>query len=111
LAGYKNRFINLTFPDLSEDGDTVYVSIRSPRTVPPSQLQPVSLPENADGTPVDPRAAEKAMYDVIAGLIVSWHVYDGTSLDDGPAAAAAARDRRPASGSCPPRSSTASARS
>ncbi len=78
MAGYRNRFIPLMFPELAEDGDEVWVSIRNPLLVPPGELQPAPVPTHADGTPVDPQAATEAMFAVIAKLIVAWRVYDAS---------------------------------
>ena len=79
--GYANTKIRLDFPDLSEDGDEIYVVIRNPRTVPGPKLIPEELPDGS------PRVAYlEASFGIMAGLILEWHVYDGDS-DDGAALA------------------------
>lgn len=82
MAGYKNRIISLAFPDLSEDGDPVTVALRNPQTVPFDMLQPREVARDKDGNALDGKDAYLAMYEVYAKLIVNWHVYDATSLDD-----------------------------
>lgn len=82
MAGYANRTIKLDFPGLSEDGDEVYVAIRNPRIVPPGELRGRDIALDGNGQPVDPGEAEQAMYETLAKLVVSWHVYDGTDLSD-----------------------------
>lgn len=78
--------ITHAFPDLSEDGDTVSVSLRNPMTVPFDALQPREVAKDANGNALDQADANAAMYEVYAKLIVNWHVYDATTeLDDQPA--------------------------
>jgi hypothetical protein len=82
LPGYKNRLIPLEFPELSEDGDLISVTLRNPQTVPFDNLQPRQVAHDANGEPIDKQDAYLAMYEVYARMIVNWHVYDATSLDD-----------------------------
>lgn len=85
MAGYRNRTIRLDFADLSEEGDMVYVVMRNPRTVPTDQLNARDVQLDAQGLPVDPEDAKLAGREVLAGLIVDWHVYDAsTSADEQP---------------------------
>ena len=79
--GYANRTIRLEFPDLSEDDDLIYVVIRNPKTLPADQITPADVPAGPDGT-VDRDAAAEAMYEVLAGLVKDWHVYDATADGD-----------------------------
>lgn len=81
MAGYGNRTIMLTFPELSEDGDNVHVIIRNPKLVPTQELMPDDVPTGPDGTQ-DQKALMLAGMTVIARLVKVWHVYDATSLDD-----------------------------
>jgi len=81
MGRYANRTIRLEFPDLSEDDDLIYVVIRNPKTVPASALMPDDVPDGPDGKP-ETAAAITASYGVMAGLIVDWHVYDGSIDDD-----------------------------
>jgi hypothetical protein len=83
MGRYANSLVRLEFPDLSEDGDLIQVTIRNPKTVPADKLIPADLPVGADGTP-DRQAAMDASYTVMAGLVTDWHVYDATAADDSP---------------------------
>jgi hypothetical protein len=82
LAGYAKRTIKLDFADLSEPGDEIYIAIRNPRLVPPGELRGKDIALDDNGTPVNPAEAEQAMYETLAKLVVSWHVYDATDLSD-----------------------------
>jgi hypothetical protein len=85
MPGYKNRVITQEFPDLTEDGDTVSVSLRNPMTVPFDKLRPREVTKDANGVALDQADANLAIYEVYAGLIVNWRVYDATAeLDDQP---------------------------
>ena len=79
-TGYLNRVIRLDFSDLSANPDTdpVWIVIRNPRLVPPSELTS-NIALNPDGTPVDMNDATEAMYRTMLRLIVGWRVYDGTA--------------------------------
>ncbi|MGW1071587.1 hypothetical protein [Streptomyces sp. NPDC002537] len=76
MSGYTNRVILLEFPQL---GDKVSVLLRNPVLLPPGELTPDDVATDADGKPVDPQAANAAMYKVMANLIVAWHVYDASA--------------------------------
>lgn len=76
MSGYTNRYVLLPFPEL---GDKVSVLLRNPKLLPPSELTPEDVPTDAEGKPLDPQAANQAMYKVMAGLILNWHVYDATA--------------------------------
>jgi hypothetical protein len=78
MPGYRNRTTRLTFEDLSEDGDLVYIVLRNPRTVPTDQLNPRDVDLDAQGRPLDPEDAKLAGYETIARLITDWHVYDAS---------------------------------
>jgi hypothetical protein len=77
MAGYANRVITLDFPELTEVGaEAVRVVMRNPKTVPSQELMP-DVPDNA--------TAEETFQGglaILARLVVGWHVYDATSLDD-----------------------------
>jgi hypothetical protein len=78
LAGYANRLITLTFPELTEPGDdTIHVVMRNPKTVPAQELMGESPDQAADET-----AQFRAGLQVLARLVVGWHVYDATSTAD-----------------------------
>lgn len=76
MAGYRNRTITLEFPDLSEDGDRVFLVMRNPRTVPFEELQPRQVATGPDGMPLDPIDARAASYDMLARLIIGGRLYD-----------------------------------
>lgn len=79
MSGYDNRFRRMDFPDL---GEGIYVTIRNPKTLPPSKLKPEGIRLDASGTPLNEDEAESAMYKVLASLVRDWHVYDASSDDD-----------------------------
>lgn len=79
IPGYDNRFKRIDFPEL---GDGVYVTLRNPKTLPPSKMQPEGIQLNSDGNPVNEEDAERAMLAVIARLVRDWHVYDASSDED-----------------------------
>lgn len=83
MGRYANSTVRLEFPDLSQDGDDIYVIIRNPKTVPADVLMPKDVPEGPDGKP-ESSAMMEASYGVMAGLIMEWHVYDGMAEDDSP---------------------------
>lgn len=76
--GYKNAAIPLTFPEL---GDDCSVLLRNPRLLPAQKLTPADVPLNPDGSPVDPEAAQQATFEVLANVIIGWHVWDATVED------------------------------
>ena len=76
MSGYTNRVILLQFPEL---GDKVSVLLRNPRLLPPSEITPEDVAVDDKGQPLDPQAANQAMYKVMARLIVAWHVYDAST--------------------------------
>jgi hypothetical protein len=85
MAGYRNRTIRLTFEELSEDGDPVFIVLRNPRTVPTDQLIPRDVDTDAQGNPLDKEDARLANSEPFARLIVNWHVYDASvEADDQP---------------------------
>ncbi|MEV4438522.1 hypothetical protein AB0K09_05785 [Streptomyces sp. NPDC049577] len=73
MSGYTNPYVLLTFPDL---GDDVSVLMRNPQLLPPRDITPEDVPLDANGQPLDPQAAQEAMYRVFARVIVAWKVYD-----------------------------------
>jgi hypothetical protein len=79
ISGYDNRFKRIDFPELGAD---IYVTIRNPKTQPPSKLKPEGIRLDEAGNPVDEDEAEVAMYKVLATLIRDWHVYDASSDED-----------------------------
>ncbi|MFK0182081.1 hypothetical protein ACIQVR_39725 [Streptomyces xanthochromogenes] len=77
MAGYTSPYVLLPFPDLGED---VSVLIRNPQLLPPNELTPEDVTLDERGQPVDPQAANMAMYKVFARLIVAWKAYDASEL-------------------------------
>ena len=85
MGRYANSTVRLSFPDLSEDDDEIYVVIRNPKTIPIEKLKAkTEITLDKDGAP-ETESAMTAGFEVIAGLIVDWHVYDATLDDDSPA--------------------------
>lgn len=78
--------VRLAFPELTEDGgEEIFVALRNPRTVPFDALRSKGVAYDANGKAVDQEQANRAMYEVYAGLIVNWRVYDASSeADDQP---------------------------
>jgi hypothetical protein len=86
MGGYANRHIRIDFPELSEEGDLVWVRIRNPRTVPVAEMQSAAedVRLGPDGKPL-PEDTEKALSSgnkLIAKLVTDWHVYDASALGD-----------------------------
>lgn len=81
MAGYADRIRLLKFPELTEAGETqVMVALRNPRRVPPTDLVPPNVVLDDAGRPVDTVAANAAANEVIARLVVAWHVFDATDF-------------------------------
>lgn len=82
--GYKNRIVRLTFDELVDDGDTCWIDMLNPALQPTEKLTPKDIEVDADGVPKDFREAEMATYEMFAGLIVGWRVWDGTDASSEP---------------------------
>lgn len=81
MPGYANRVIHIPFPELTDDPeDRVWLSIRNPQYMSPQEMRPKELAVGPDGKPADPEAAQAAMYEVYAKLIIGWRVYDPESI-------------------------------
>lgn len=78
MSGYTNPYVLLQFPDL---GDDVSVLMKNPQLLPPSEIQPEDVPTDDKGQPLDPAAANQAMYKVMARIILAWKVYEAFSSD------------------------------
>lgn len=76
MAGLKDRFITLTFPEMTEEGDEpLYVTFRNPKLVPLDWLRSrIALTPNGD--PVNPEAATQEGYERLARLITDIRMYD-----------------------------------
>lgn len=81
MAGYSNPVVHLAFPELSEPDDPIWVSIRNPKLMGLTELQPKSAITDNEGKPLDNDEARKAMYEVYARLILGWRVYDPSSIE------------------------------
>jgi hypothetical protein len=83
MPGYANRIVTINFPELTADGDPlIHVVMRNPRLVPPGEMMRGEVPLGPDGTP-DTKAAMSASYEILAKLIIGWHVYDATDASEG----------------------------
>lgn len=82
MAGYANRVLTLTFPELSEEGDNVHVVIRNPRTMSSGELTPRDVAVGPNGQPIDQAEATRAGHEVLAKMVIGWHVYDATDASD-----------------------------
>lgn len=82
MSGYSNRVIHLRFDELSEDPavDPIWVVIRNPRLMPPGELRATDVPTDDDGKPLDEGAAEDAMYERIAKLVIALRAYDAANI-------------------------------
>lgn len=79
MPGYADRFKTIQFPDL---GDDLWITIRNPKTLPPSSMRPGQIATDMNGNPLDNEQAEAQMYGVLATLVKDWHVYDATSEEE-----------------------------
>lgn len=78
--GYANRSLKIEFPELSEPGDPIWVTIRNPRLMTQSELRPRDVEIGADGVPTDLDEAQEAMFETLARLIIGCKVYDASDL-------------------------------
>lgn len=78
MSGYATPYVMLQFPELAEDCS---VLMRNPQLLPPSEITPKDVPLDDKGQPVDPNAANEAMYEVMARVIVAWKVYAAFAAD------------------------------
>ena len=80
--GYANRLVHLDFTaELAEPGDQIWITIRNPKLMAAGELRPREVAMMPDGvTPVNMNDAETAMYEMLAKLIVGWHVYDASEI-------------------------------
>lgn len=80
--GYRNP---LHIIDLSDLGDGCYVTIRNPKLLPLEKLTPVQVPMGPDGRPIDDAEAQRAVNEMLAGIIHDWRMYDANDMSDDPA--------------------------
>lgn len=80
MAGLKDRFITVTFPELTEEGDEpLYVTFRNPKLVPLEWLRS-RMATKPDGTPVNEDAATQESYERLARLITDIRMYDANDV-------------------------------
>ena len=76
MAGLKDRFITITFPELTEDGEPVlYVTFRNPKLVPLDWLRS-RVATHPTGEPLSEEAATQESYERLARLITDIRMYD-----------------------------------
>lgn len=76
MAGLKDRFITITFPELTEEGDSpLYVTFRNPKLVPLDWLRS-RIATTVNGSPVNEEAATQESYERLARLITDIRMYD-----------------------------------
>lgn len=78
MSGYNNPYVMLTFPEL---GDDCSVLMRNPQLLPPSEITPEDVALDDKQQPIDPNAANEAMYKVMARIIVAWKMYEAFTAD------------------------------
>lgn len=82
MPGYADPVITLRFDHLVVDpaADPIWVALRNPKLMPPDALRPRDIPVDADGKPINQNDALAAMYEIIAGLVMAWRVYDAANI-------------------------------
>jgi hypothetical protein len=84
--GYGKKTVRIDFPDISDDGDPIYVTILNPRLASQDKVSPDrDIATGPDGKPLDGREAMAGTYEIIAKLVRDWHVYDIDDDADDPA--------------------------
>jgi hypothetical protein len=82
MAGLKDRFITVTFPELTEEGEPeLYVTFRNPKLVPLEWLRS-RLATGPDGRPLDEDAAMQESYERVARLITDLRMYDAEDVSE-----------------------------
>lgn len=82
MAGLKDRFITIRFPELTEDGQPeLYVTIRNPKLVPLDWLTS-KLATGTNGQPLDADAALWENYERLARLVTDLRMYDAEDLGE-----------------------------
>lgn len=77
--GYKKSTITLDFPDLVDEGEECWVKIKNPKLQPADALTPRDdVDEN------DFKQVEAAAFEIMAGLIIDWRVWDPADDSDDP---------------------------
>jgi len=75
MGGYANRVITIQFPELSEEGNQIFVVLRNPKTVALSKLETKEVSLLPDGT-VDQEAAAAAGYATLTKLIIGGRLFN-----------------------------------
>jgi hypothetical protein len=81
-GGYANPTVKLEFPEISTEGDPIWVVIRNPRIMPQAEIASYGDGADAvvdsDGKVTDRAAARQAANRFIARLVIAANVYDAT---------------------------------
>jgi hypothetical protein len=80
---YANRVLHLDFPELSAEGDPVWIKMRNPKFLSPAEIRGRKARPAGDEQ-ADTDAEENSSYELFAKLIIGWHVYDAADNDDNP---------------------------
>lgn len=84
--GYASNIITKHFPDIAEDGDDIWVTIRNPKVIPTRELtsKDIGLKVGADGeiADIDTEAAISAGDIVMSKIIMRWRAYDASWVPD-----------------------------
>jgi hypothetical protein len=79
---YTDRTVRRDFEELGPD---IWVAIHNPMLMPSTRLQPKThIDTDAEGKPVNPDQALAAMYEIAAGLVCGWNVYDPFDMAESP---------------------------
>lgn len=82
MAGLRDRFVTIKFPELTEDGQPdLYVTFRNPKLVPLDWMAS-KVATDAAGRPVDDDAATRDMYEKIARLITGFRMFDSADMGE-----------------------------
>jgi len=82
MPGYATPVITRHFPELVEDGDDVWVTIRNPRLMAPGEMLSTAdgVQTGPDGEVQDLGVASRASFKLAAKLIIGWRMYDATFI-------------------------------
>jgi hypothetical protein len=80
---YRKPLLRIDLADkLDEEAyEDLWVVIRNPRIMPTKMLTPAEVKTDENGRPVDPAAADRAMYEVLARLVHDWNLTDPMAED------------------------------
>jgi hypothetical protein len=72
--GYRNPVITRRFDELVEEGDTSYVVMRNPQTMPGTEFTAIM----AGGETAGDEEKLARIHGMLAGLVIGWRVWDPT---------------------------------